>query len=346
MGQKEFKVGIVGGTSLLAGSLVRILLSHPFVKLEYLSSDHGAGLPVADHHKIFHKALEGRTFDAYDPDRIQSGLDLVFIAKPHAQAMNFVKELYNGKLKIIDLSGDFRLREAAVYEKWYKARHIAPELLDKSVYGLTEIRREDIGKAVLVANPGCYPTGIVLSLYPLLKEKVIETSPLSITSYSGVSGAGKNPVPGKNLFMDAFNNIMAYKIASHQHIPEIEEQLSLAHGGKVFVDFVPHLASMDNGIFNTIYTRMKRKISTEQAVGIFRDAYASSRFVRVCAHEPPRIRDVADSNYFMVCPVVDSRTETLLLFSALDNRIKGGAGQAVQNMNLMFGLPEETGFSV
>lgn len=346
MDKKEFKIGIVGGTSLLAGYLIKILVHHPGVRLDYLSSEHNEKAPVSSYHKVFHDKLKDKIFDPYSPEYIRKNLDLVFVAKPHSQSMEKVKELYDGHLKIIDLSGDFRLKDVSEYEKWYKAGHTAPELAKKSVYGLTELYPGEIKKAMLVANPGCYPTGILLGLYPVFKAGIIDADSISIDSYSGVSGAGKNPVPGKNLFLDVFNNIIAYKINDHQHTPEIEEQLSLFQGKKICVNFIPHLASMNNGIFNTMFMKLKKRTEGREIIKIYQDIYSQSRFVRVFPDEPAQIKDVVDTNLCIITPRLNERTNTLIVMSAIDNRIKGGAGQAVQNMNLMLGFPDDTGITI
>lgn len=342
MAEKKSKIGIVGGTSLLAGYLIRYLVHHPFVELEYIDSEHNPGEPLSRFHNVFESKLKDRKLDAYSPDSIKNNLDLVFIAKPHTEAMRYVKELYNDRLRIIDLSGDFRIKNIAEYEKWYKSQHIAEDLAAKSVYGLTEIYRDEIKNALLIANPGCYPTGILLSLYPLLKRDIIKPDSVFVTSYSGVSGAGKNYVPGKNLFLDAFNNVIAYKVTDHQHIPEIEEQLTLLNRN-IAVNFIPHIASMENGIFNTIFLKPKTDHSREKVMSMFEEFYAGSKFVKIFAGKPPQIKDVVNTNYCFIFPEVNKRTNTLIILSVIDNRIKGGAGQAVQNMNVMLGFEEDTG---
>jgi len=340
--EKKYKIGIVGGTSLLAQYLIQYLYSHTSVDLSYIDSKHNPGEMLKKFHKSLPAEIENRKLDKYSPDFIKKNLDLVFISKPHTQAMKYVKELYNAKLKIIDLSGDFRIKNIAEYEKYYKTKHTAKDLVKNSIYGLTEINNEAIKKAVLIANPGCYPTGIILPLFPLVKNSIIDPASIYITSYSGVSGAGKNPVPGKNLFLDAFNNIMAYKINIHQHTPEIEEQLSFP-GKKCKINFIPHLASMENGIFNTIFCKLQKKSTLKEVEKVLKDYYKKSRFIKINTARPPQIKDIVGTNKCLIYPAFNKETNTLLLISVIDNRIKGGAGQAIQNMNLMLGLNEDSG---
>ena len=344
MVQKEYKIGIVGGTSLLAEYLIKYLIRHPFVKLTYIDSEHNPGEPICKFHNILDPVIMNKKLDKYSPEFIKKNLDLVFIAKPHTEAMQYVKELFNEKLKIIDLSGDFRIKNVVEYEKYYKFKHNAKELIAKSVYGLTEIRKEQIKKSLLVANPGCYPAGIILPLYPLIKNNIILLNSIFINSYSGISGAGKNPVPGKNLFLDAFNNIMAYKILDHQHTPEIEEQLSL-NNENVKVTFVPHLTSIENGIFNTMFLKMKKNYKKEDLLSLYKTFYKDSKFIKIFSDKSPEIKNVVDTNYCIIYPAVNERTNTLIIISVIDNRIKGGAGQAIQNMNVMLEINEDTGLN-
>ena len=340
----KVKVGIVGGSSLLVGYLIDILNKHPFVELCYIDSEHYTEQPLNKIHKYLKSInLIERKFDKYSKEFIQKNLDLVFVAKSHTESMNYVKELYNEELKIIDLSGDFRLKNENEYEKWYGKKHIAINLLEKAVYGLTEIYRDEIKRAKLIANPGCYPTGIILALYPLLKNKIIKPERIFIASYSGVSGAGRNPVPGKNLFIDAFNNIIAYKVTNHQHTPEIEQILNNFSESKVNINFVPHITSIENGIFNTIFVEPKDHYNEEKIYEIFENEYKDAKFVRIKKDRIPEIKDVVDTNFIDISIRFNKRNNTILIFSVIDNRIKGGVGQAVQNMNIMFGYSEETG---
>ncbi len=341
---RNFKVGIVGGTSLLAGYIINYLSRHRYVDLIYIDSEHNAGERAGNFHKYLKNELAEYKLDKYNPDFIKSNLDLVFIAKPHRISMKFVKELYNDKLKIIDLSGDFRIKEKSKYEKWYNSEHIAEELIKKAVYGLSEIYKKDIKRALLIANPGCYPTGILLALYPAIKMKILKDNIIHIDSYSGVSGAGKNPVPGKNLFLDAFNNIIAYKVKNHQHTPEIEERLNLFNNNKekIAINFIPHITSIENGIFNTIFFRLNKVIQERELFEYYKEIYRESPFIKI-VDNLPEIKDVVDTNYTYITIKINERTNTLLIFSVIDNRIKGGAGQAVQNMNIMLNFDEREG---
>jgi len=340
---KKIKTGIIGGTSLLAGLLIDILYKHPYVEMVYIDSEHHPDEPLYKFHKFLKTDIKTRKFDKYSKDFIQKNLELVFITKPHKESMRYVKEIFNQKIRIIDLSGDFRLKNVKAYEKWYNTTHIIPQLVEKSVYGLSEIYTEKIKNAILIANPGCYPTGILLSLYPLVKHRVIQFDNISIVSYSGVSGAGRNPVPGKNLFIDAFNNIIAYKVTNHQHIPEIEEYLEDFAKQPIKINFVPHITSIENGIFNTIFVKPQKNVSENEILGFYEESYKNCKFIRINQNRIPEIKDVVDTNFCDISLKYDNRTDTIIVFSAIDNRIKGGVGQAVQNMNIMCGFPEETG---
>ncbi len=340
--EKRYKVGIIGGTSLLAGLIIKYLSRHRYVETAYIDSEHSTGKRAGEVHKYLKGEIADYIFDKPDMEFVKNELDLVFVAKPHRESMNFVSKVYNDKLKIIDLSGDFRISEKSVYEKWYKAEHTVPELIEKAVYGLSEIYTEEIKRSKLIANPGCYPTGILLGLYPALKNNLADNNIIYIDSYSGVSGAGNKPVPGKNLFTDAFNNVIAYRITDHQHTPEIEEQLSKFYKDKVFVNFVPHIASMENGIFSTIFISLKNKYSGDEIKELYKEAYKDKYFVKIC-EEAPQIKDVVDTNFTYISIAKNERTNTLIILSVIDNRIKGGAGQAVQNMNLMLGYNEFEG---
>jgi len=342
MNNKKFKVGIVGGTSLLAGILIKYLNKHPYVDLDYIDSDTHKNEKLSKFHRITQLGLQNDViFKEYSPDYIKKNLDIVFIAKPHKIAMKYVKDLYdeNSNLKIIDLSGDFRIKNVNEYEKWYNTTHIAKYLIEKSIYGLTEIYRQSIKNAKLIANPGCYPTNILLALYPLIKEKTIEPSNIIINSYSGVSGAGRNPVVGKNLFIDAFNNIIPYKILQHQHIPEIEEQLSIDE--KIKITFVPHITSIEDGILSTIYVKPKKN-DAKFFIDLFKNFYNGSVFVKITENKIPEVKDVIGTNKCVIGTFLNTRTNILIIISVIDNIIKGGAGQAIQNMNVMLGLKENT----
>ncbi len=343
-GDKMIKCGIIGGTSLLAGYLINYLTKHNQVEPVYIDSEHSPGIEINRVHKFIKSETGNRKFQEYNPDFIKSELDVVFVCKPHTQSMKYVREIFNNKVKIIDLSGDFRIKNIGEYEKWYKTKHIAPELVSQSVYGLSEVNRDKIKDAILIANPGCYPTGILLALFPLIKENLIKSEIIHIDSYSGVSGAGKNPKPGKNLFLDAFNNIIPYRITDHQHTPEIEEQINIWSQKKLKVNFVPHITSIENGILNTIFVETKI-LNEDKIYELYNEFYGDSYFVRVVEYLP-EIKDVVDTNLCLINLKYNKRTNTLIITSVIDNRIKGGFGQAIQNMNIMFGLKEEEGLEL
>jgi N-acetyl-gamma-glutamyl-phosphate reductase len=346
MKQEEFKVGIVGASSLLGGSLIRILLHHPAVNLIYISSEHRTNEAIAPFFKILNEKLGDKRFDKYSPDYIKKNLDLVFITKPFSESMKCIQKLYNGRLKIIDLSGDFNVKNKKIYENWHHFKHIMPELLKTSVYGLTEFYREEIKRATLVANPGCYATGIILSLFPVIKENLIDTDSIFVNSYAGISGIGRKSVPGTNLFLDAYSNIIAYKISDHPHVPEMEEQLSLIHKKRVTINFIPHITSINSGIFNTIFSKLKKRVTNNEVIQVYHKIYSTCGFIRIFRDEPPQLRGVKNTNYCLIFPKINERTGVLNVLSVLDDRIKGGAGQAVQNMNLMLGFPEKTGLDL
>ncbi|MDD5066448.1 MAG: N-acetyl-gamma-glutamyl-phosphate reductase [bacterium] len=343
MGEKKFNIGITGASSLMGGALIRILLHHPCIHLVHISSEHHENELIGPYFKILNEKLGNKKFDKYSPAYIKKNLDLVFIAKPLSQSMKCVRELYNDRLKIIDLSGDFGTTDKRIYEKWHHVKHTMPELLKTRVYGLPELHGDEIKKAGFVANAGSFSTGIILSLYPLLKKNIIHPDLIFINSYSGVSAMGKKSLPGTNLFPDAFNNIMAYGIGSHPHIPETEEQLSLILKKKVIINLIPHFTSVSNGIFHTIFLKLKAKTPGDGIAQIYERTYSGCRFIKIFRGEPPQLKGVVNTNHCILFPKINEETRTLNVFCAMDERIKGGAGQAVQNMNLMLGLSEHTG---
>jgi len=338
-----FKAVIVGGTGYTGQELIRLLLGHRQVKLTAVTSTTQAGVPVAD----FFPSLKGKTdlsFEAFDCKRIADAADLAFTALPHGASMDVVAQLLEAGLKVIDLSADFRLKNLADYNEWY-GKHQSPGLLEKAVYGLPELNREEIKNATLVANPGCYPTSAILPLYPLLKDGVIDSRTIVINSASGVSGAGRVPVSG-NIFCEVNEDFKAYKVGEHRHTPEIEAVLSELAGDGFRVTFTPHLLPVNRGILSTITAALNKDISTGDALSLLSEFYARSPFVRVCEQGSlPSISNVRGSNYCDIGARVDKRTGRLVMVSAIDNLIKGASGQAVQNMNLIFGFEENEGLS-
>lgn len=337
------KAVIVGGTGYTGLELIRLLLGHPEVKLSAVTSTTQAGKSIAG----FFPSLKGLTdlsFEAFDCKRIAGKADLVFTALPHGASMDVVAQLLEAGLKVIDLSADFRLKNLADYNEWY-GEHKSPKLLEKAVYGLPELNRDSIKGATLVANPGCYPTSAILPLYPLIKDGVIDSGTVVINSASGVSGAGREPGPG-NIFCDANEDFKAYKLGEHRHTPEIEAQLSTVAGDGFKVTFTPHLLPVNRGILSTITAVLNKEVSTEDVLLLLADFYAHSSFVRIYEDgSMPCISNVRGSNYCDIGASVDKRTGRLVLVSAIDNLVKGASGQAVQNMNIMFGFEENEGLS-
>ena len=277
---------------------------------------------------------------------LASQVDVIFTATPQGLCASLVNEEILSKTKIIDLSADFRLKDVKVYEEWYKIQHKAPQFIEEAVYGLCEINREDVRKARLVANPGCYTTCSILTAYPLAKEGLIDMSTLIIDAKSGTSGAGRGAkLP--NLFCEVNENIKAYGVATHRHTPEIEEQLGYAAGEKVVLNFTPHLVPMNRGILATEYAKLTKDVSWEDVKAVYDKYYASEKFVRVLDQDVcPETKWVEGSNYVDIGFKIDPRTNRIIMMGAIDNLVKGAAGQAVQNMNLMFGLEESEGLDL
>jgi N-acetyl-gamma-glutamyl-phosphate reductase len=274
--------------------------------------------------------------------RVADKADIVFTALPHKAAMEVVPTFLQLGKKVIDLSADYRLKKSSEYESWY-GPHMNPELLQKAVYGLPEIRRSKIKNADLIANPGCYPTSIILGLAPLLKKGVVEPTSIIADSKSGVSGAGRS-AKVDTLFCEVNNGFKAYGVATHRHTPEIEQELALLAGDKFNISFTPHLVPMNRGILSTIYGKLKGSYTTAQIVGLYEEFYQGEAFVRVLPEgDLPSTLHVQGSNFCDIGLTVDNRTDRVIVVSAIDNLIKGASGQAVQNMNIINGFPESMG---
>jgi N-acetyl-gamma-glutamyl-phosphate reductase len=332
------KVGIVGGTGYTGVELLRILARHPKTELVAITSRKEAGIPVA---RLFPGLRGAVMLDFCDPAAAQlDRCDVVFFATPNTVAMSQAKGLVDAGVRVIDLSADFRIRDVAEWEKWYKTRHAAPELVARSVYGLPEVNRRKIKEARLVANPGCYPTAVQLGLLPLVESGAVDLDHLVADAKSGVSGAGKK-AEEHLLFAEAADNFKAYGLAGHRHWPEIRQGLDEAAGRKIGLTFVPHLAPMIRGIHATLYARVTREADFQK---IFEDRYRDEPFVDVLPPgSEPDTRSVRAAN---ICRIAVHRPyggDTLVILSVIDNLVKGAAGQAVQNMNIMFGLPEALG---
>ncbi len=339
---QKINVGIVGGTGYTGVELLRILSQHPQVELKAITSRSEEGVAVAD----MFPSLRGKVDLCFvTPENAAlNQCDVVFFATPHGVAMSQAEELLAAGVRVIDLAADFRLQDTAVFEAWYKLPHRCPELLkNDSVYGLVEINRERIKNAQIIGNPGCYPTTVILGLAPLLEQGLIELDGIIADCKSGVSGAGRGASVA-NLLSEAGDNFKAYGVSGHRHHPEISEQLQQLAGAPVGLTFVPHLVPMIRGMFSTIYVRIKPEARATDFQALFEARYAGERFVDVMpAGSLPETRSVRASNNLRIALSRPGDGDTLIILVVQDNLVKGAAGQAVQNMNLMFGLPESEG---
>lgn len=339
------KAGIIGATGYAGGELVRLLTAHRGAEIVWYGSRSYIDKKYADVYRNMFRIVDADCMDD-NMEELSEQADVIFTATPQGLCASLVNEDILSKVKIIDLSADFRIKDVSVYEQWYGIRHQSPQFIQEAVYGLCEVNREEVKKARLVANPGCYTTCSILTAYPLAKEGLIDMETLIIDAKSGVSGAGRGAkVP--NLYCEVNESIKAYGVASHRHTPEIEEQLGYAAGEKVVLNFTPHLVPMNRGILVTAYaslTKEHENADYAQLREIYDHYYQKETFVRVLEKDVyPQTRWVRGSNYVDVNFQIDPRTHRIILMGAMDNLIKGAAGQAVQNMNLMFGLDERTG---
>ncbi len=338
------RIAIVGASGYTGVELYRLLANHPQVELACVTSRQNAGEPFAE---VF-PSLRGRTdlvCDPVDVDIVAAKADFVFTALPHQTAMEFVPGLLAAGKKVVDLSADYRLKDAALYEAWYQP-HTSPELLAEAAYGLPELYRERIRPARLVANPGCYPTSVALALAPLLKERLIDPATLIIDSKSGASGAGR-AAKVDTLFCEVNEGFKAYGVGKHRHTPEIEQTLSDLAGVPVVVNFTPHLLPVNRGILSTCYANLREKTDTARLIELFAAHYRDEPFVRVQPQGSlPNVACVRGGNQCDLGVVVDPRTQRVIVVSAIDNLVKGAAGQAVQNMNLMLGFDETAGLNI
>lgn len=336
------KAGIIGATGYAGGELVRLLLGHKEVEIKWFGSRSYIDQKYCDIYQNMFQIVDDVCKDD-NMSKLADQVDVIFTATPQGFCASLINEEILSKAKVIDLSADFRIKDVEVYESWYRIPHAAPQFLGEAVYGLCEINREQIKTARLLANPGCYPTCSTLAIYPLLKEGLIDPSSIIIDAKSGTSGAGRG-AKVDNLYCEVNENIKAYGVASHRHTPEIEEQLGYAAGQKVTLNFTPHLVPMNRGILITAYASLKAEVGEEQVRAAYEKHYENERFVRVLKPGVcPQTKWVEGSNYVDVNFQIDPRTGRIIIMGAMDNLVKGAAGQAVQNMNLMFGLDENTG---
>ena len=339
------KAGIIGATGYAGAEIVRLLMGHPEVEIKWLGSRSYIDQRYADIYRNMFQIVEDICKDD-NLDKLAEEVDVIFTATPQGFCASVINEEILSKVKVIDLSADFRIKDVAIYEKWYGIEHKSPEYIKEAVYGLCEINREDIKKARLVANPGCYTPCSILSLYPLVKEGLIDPSTIIIDAKSGTSGAGRG-AKVDNLFCEVNENMKAYGVATHRHTPEIEEQLGYAAGQEIVLNFTPHLVPMNRGILVTAYASLKEKVSYETVKAAYDKYYEKEKFVRVLEKDVcPQTKWVEGSNYVDVNFKIDERTGRVIVMGALDNLVKGAAGQAVQNMNLVFGLDESTGLDL
>lgn len=336
------KAAIIGITGYTGEELLRILSKHPEVKLTMLAGRQTSPERLLADIYPKYKDLNIKC-EPLNIEKIKENSDVVFLALPHAVAFEVVPKLLKAGKKVIDLSADFRLKDSDTYEKWYKVNHTGKDYIKDAVYGLSELYCDKIKPAKLIANPGCYPTTILLGTAPAVKNGFITNGDIIIDSKSGVSGAGRKAV--EKYFKEEHPNTRAYNIAGkHRHIPEIEQEISNLFGQKTIVTFTPHIIPVERGMLSVIYANLNKKITTSEAIEIYKNFYKGKNFIKILDENIlPNINKVVNTNYCEIGLSVDARTNKLVIVSAIDNLVKGASGQAVQNMNIMFGLNEETG---
>ncbi len=337
------KVSIIGATGYTGRELVRILHFHPEVKIDSLTAKIDEECLISDVFPSFKGVIDFKC-SPFDKEIVKNS-ELIFLAVPHGVSMKLVKQFLDDKKKVIDLSADYRLNDVNDYEKWYNMKHLYPDILKDAVYGLPEFKRQEIKNSNLIANPGCFPTGILLALLPIMSQDIVSLNKrIIIDSKTGASGAGRRGTLGLN-FCEVDNNIKAYKINRHQHIIEIIQQIEeLSSLYLKNLIFVPHIASFERGILNTIYVPLSNMVSLDKIREYYLKHYARSEFVKIFdSAENIAIKDVANTNKCHIGLSIDEETSSLIIVSAVDNLLKGAAGQAVQNMNIMYGLDEGLG---
>jgi N-acetyl-gamma-glutamyl-phosphate reductase len=345
MTNHKLRIAIVGSSGYTGGELCRLLLQHPRAVITAVTSEKSAGQPLT---AIF-PHLTGLTqliCEPLDPAVIADKADFIFLALPHVTAQEAAFRFNALGKKVVDLSADYRLSDPAVYEKWYEHSHQYPELLKLAVYGLPELHREKIREALLIANPGCYPTSAILGLAPLVKNHAVDLNTIIIDSKSGVSGAGRSPALAYH-YPEVNEGLMAYKIGTHRHTPEIEQELGGLAGKKIALSFTPHLIPMNRGILTTMYAQLNSGTDTGRLSALYREFYQNEPFVRVLTvGQLPNVRNVRGSNFCDIGVYVDARTGRAVIVTAIDNLVKGASGQAIQNMNLMTGFDETDGLRI
>ena len=337
------KAGIIGATGYAGNEIVRLLLGHKDVEVAWYGSRSYIDQKYADVYRNMFQLVDAVCMDD-NMDELAKQVDVIFTATPQGLCASLVNEEILSNTKIVDLSADFRLKDVSIYEQWYKLEHKAPQYIDEAVYGLCEINRNQITeKTRIVANPGCYTTTSILTLYPMVKEGLVDPKSIIIDAKSGTSGAGRG-AKVNNLFCEVNENCKAYGVATHRHTPEIEEQLGYASGKEVVINFTPHLVPMNRGILATEYAKLTKDVTWEEVKAVYDKYYANEKFVRVLEKDVyPETKWVEGSNYVDIGFKIDPRTNRIIMMGAIDNLVKGAAGQAVQNMNLMFGFDENEG---
>jgi N-acetyl-gamma-glutamyl-phosphate reductase len=336
------KVAVLGASGYSGIEAVRLLATHPFVELSMLTSEHYAGREVADVHR--HMAgVDLPPFEELHPELIRMRSEAVISCLPERVGAPVIASLVQAGVKVIDVSADFRLKDPSAYRATYGADHPAPNLLKEAVYGVSEFHRRELREARLVANPGCYPTGALLGILPLIRRDLIDPSSITIDAKSGTTGA-RRQASIEQLFAEVNENFRAYKVGNHRHTPEIEQEIGFALGREVAVMFVPHLLPVTRGILTSVFMRPRNGTTEQDVRAAFEASFAKSRFVRILkTGELPELRNVRATNFCEIAFVLDRRSQTLCVITAIDNLGKGAAGQAIQNMNLMLGLDEAAG---
>lgn len=339
------KVGIIGATGYAGGELVRLLAGHKDAEIVWYGSRSYIDKKYAQVYQNLFQIVEEKCLDD-NLEKLADRADVIFTATPQGFCASVMSEEILSKTKVVDLSADYRIKDVATYEKWYGMEHKSPQFIKEAVYGLCEVNRKDIKGARLVANPGCYTTCSILTAYPLAREGLIDMNTLIVDAKSGTSGAGRGAKVG-NLFCEVNENMKAYGVASHRHTPEIEEQLGYAAGREIVISFTPHLVPMNRGILVTEYAALKKEVTYEEIKAVYDKYYKDEKFIRVLDRDIlPETKWVEGSNYVDVNFKIDPRTNRIVMMGAIDNLVKGAAGQAVQNMNLMFGLSESQGLDL
>ncbi len=338
-------VGVIGATGYVGIEIVRLLRNHPYVNITSLVSQSFVGQRISDIYPSLRNVLDMKC-EGLDIDKISENADIFVTALPHGVSKEVIPKLIDRGKRVIDHSGDFRYKSVEMYEKWYGIKHEMPNLLEVSVYGLPELYRDKIKNADIVANPGCYPTCSILGIAPLLANNYIETKNIIIDAASGVSGAGRNTDLSYQ-FCECTENYKAYKVSTHRHTSEIEQELSILGKEEIFISFTPHLAPMKRGMLCTIYANLKDERSTKELVELYKGFYKDELFIRVLDEgKLPETKYVAGSNFIDIGIVVDKRLNRVIVLSCLDNLGKGAASQAVQDLNIMCGFPEPTGLTL